>query len=46
MEEIPDLLSEMKHNYVLDAAPIKVTPKLMSQLKDFSTLFSLLITAA
>ena len=37
MEAIPEMIDEMNHNEALQNATIQITPKLMAQLKDFST---------
>jgi hypothetical protein len=36
----------MKHNEVLESAVIQITPELMSNLKDFSSVVSLLISGS
>ena len=40
------MIDEMKHNEVLEAAVIQITPELMSNLKDFSSVVSLLISGS
>lgn len=44
MQHIPGIIDEMEHNYKLQNARIKITPKLMMDLKDFSSVLSLLMS--
>jgi len=46
MEAVPALIDEMKHNEWLEAQVIQITPDLMSNLKDFSSVVSLLISGS
>ena len=46
MEKVPNLIDEMKHNESLQNATIKITPKLMNELKDFSTMVGSMISLA
>ena len=46
MEAVPALIDEMKHNEVLEGAIIKINPKLMANLKDFSSVVSLMISGS
>ena len=45
MGHIPGLIDEMEQNYKLQNARIKITPQLMMNLKDFSTLLGALISS-
>ena len=45
MEHVPQLIDEMEQNYKLQNARIKITPKLMLDLKDFSTALGALISS-
>ena len=44
MGHIPGLIDEMEQNYKLQNARIKITPKLMMDLKDFSTIVGAMIS--
>ena len=44
MQHIPGIIDEMEHNYKLQNARIKITPKLMMDLKDFSSVLGLLMS--
>ena len=46
MEAVPDLLDEMEANWELKKAIIPITPKLLSAMKDFSTVVGLIINLA
>ena len=45
MGHIPGLIDEMEQNYKLQNATIKITPKLMMDLKDFSTVVGAIISS-
>ena len=45
MGAIPGLIDEMEQNYKLQNATIKITPKLMMDLKDFSTVVGAVISS-
>lgn len=45
MGHIPGLIDEMQQNYRLQNARIKITPKLMLDLKDFSTIIGAMISS-
>ena len=46
MAHVYSLIDEMFHNDYLKSATIKITPKLMNDLKDFSTVVGSLISIA
>lgn len=45
MANIPGLIDEMEQNYKLQNARIKITPKLMMDLKDFSTVVGAIMSS-
>ena len=45
MGHIPGLIDEMEQNYKLQNARIKITPQLMMDLKDFSTVVGAMISS-
>ena len=45
MEQVPGLIDEMEQNYKLQNARIKITPKLLMKLKDFSTCVGAIISS-
>lgn len=46
MDAVPELIDEMRHNETLTRSAIKITPGLMQELKDFSTVVGSAISLA